>query len=293
MKPLDLATALFVIVIWGLNFVVVKVGVQEMPPFLFMAMRFVVVAAILLPFIRWPKGQFRPLLAYSIVLGVLHFAMMFNAMHLADAATVALLSQLNTPWAVILAAIVFKDYPGWRRILGIVIAFAGCAVIAGEPRFEGGLLPALLVVGGTFLWAVAAVQIKQIGEIGPFALNGWMAAMAAPQLLAISFMVEDGHWEIMTNLSWLGRGAIFFQSVMVVIVGYGLWYGLIKRYPISRVIPLTLLLPVVGVASGVLILDEALTPYMIVGGVLVMIGVGIVTLRQAMRAAPHQPKVPS
>lgn len=283
MRPLDLAVAFFVIAIWGLNFVVVKVGLQEIPPFLFMALRFGVVALLLVPFIRWPAGRLRPLFAYSVVLGTIHFALMFNAIDRIDASTVALLSQLNTPFAVILSAILFRDMPGWKRILGITIAFGGCAIIAGEPRFEGGLLPIFMVVGGTFAWAVAAVQVKQIGEISPFALNGWMALMAAPQLIVLSLLLEDGQLEALGGMTALGWGAVLYQSVLVVIVGYGLWYGLIRRYPLSRVIPLTLLLPVIGVVGGVAVLDESLTLEMLIGGGLVLAGVGLVVLRQAQR----------
>lgn len=290
MKPLDLAVAIFVITIWGLNFVVVKLGLEEMPPFLFMMLRFAVVAAILVPFVRWPKGKFWPLLAYATVLGTIHFSLMFNAINHIDASTVALLSQLNTPFAVLISALFFRDYPGWRRILGIVIAFAGCAIIAGEPRFDDDIAAILMVVGGTLAWAVAAAQVKWIGEINPFALNGWMALMAAPQLALITYIAEDGQWQALSEVSIQGVGAVLYQSVMVVIVGYGLWYGLIKRYPLSRVIPLTLLLPLIGVAGGTTLLGEALTWAMIWGGLLIVIGVGIVVLRQAQRGEAPDPK---
>ncbi|MDF1747704.1 MAG: EamA family transporter [Alphaproteobacteria bacterium] len=283
MRPVDLAIALFVVTIWGLNFVFVKIGVAEIPPFLFMALRFGVVAVILVPFIKWPHGRGKALLAYSLMLGVIHFGLMFNAIHLIDASTVALLSQLNTPFAVILSAILFRDYPGWKRVLGISIAFAGCFVIAGEPRFDGALLPILMVVGGTFAWAVAAVQAKKMGSIGPFALNGWMALFSTPPLLAISLMTESGQWEALRMISIDAVISVLYQSVLVVIVGYGLWYGLINRYALSRVIPFTLLLPVIGVAGGVLALGEALTVDMLIGGGLIIVGVGIVALRQAAR----------
>ena len=292
MKPTDLAIALFVILIWGLNFAVVKIGLAEIPPFLLMTLRFAIVALLLVPFIKWPKGKFLHLLIYSVILGVLHFACMFNAVGLTDAATIALLAQLNTPFAVILAALIYKDYPGWRRIMGILIAFAGCAVIAGEPGFEGGILPVILVIMGTFLWAVANIQMKFLGDIGPFELNGWMALMATPQLLLITFLYEDFAPTMLLDFSATAWFAILFQSVAVVITGYGLWFVLLKRYPISKLIPLTLLLPVVGVVGGVVLLGEELTSYMLSGGALVMVGVGIITLRQLKKAPAHQPRTP-
>ena len=281
MRPADLAIALAVITVWGMNFVVVKVGLEQIPPFLFMLLRFAVVAAILVPFTRFPKSRWKGLLGYALMLGAVHFGFMFTAIQYVDASTVALLSQLNTPFGVIAAAIVFKDYPGWRRILGIAIAFIGCAVIAGEPRFEGGLWPLAMVVLGTLAWGIANVQAKLLGEIDPFALNGWMAVFALPPLLAMTLAFESDQIAVVAAMDLTGWSAIFYQSVMVVIFGYGLWYTLLKKYPISRVIPITLLLPVIGVAGGMIFLGETLTPYMIIGGLFVIVGVSIVVIRQA------------
>jgi O-acetylserine/cysteine efflux transporter len=283
MRPLHIAIALLVITIWGLNFVMVKLGLSEVPPFLFMALRYGVVALILIPFVKWPKGKFWPILAYSVILGNLHFSMMSNAVDQIDVSTVALLSQLNTPFAVILAAILLKDYPGWRRVLGIVIAFAGCAVIAGEPRLDDELWPVLLVVGGTFMFGLANIQVKAIGDIDPFALNAWMALMAAPQIIVWSLIMERDQLHLLASMSAVGWSAVFYQSVVVVIVGYGLWHWLLKRYPVSQIVPFTLLMPVIGVAGGVLLLGDPLTLAMIGGGALIIVGVSIVALRQAAR----------
>lgn len=281
MKPADLAIALLVILVWGMNFVVVKVGLDQLPPFLFMVLRFAVVAAILAPFVRFPTGRVMPMIGYALMLGAVHFGFMFSAIQHVDASTVALLSQMNTPFGVIAAAFVFKDYPGWRRILGILVAFLGCAVIAGEPRFAGGFWPLIMVVLGTAAWGIANVQAKLLGDIDPFSLNGWMAVFALPPLLALTLAFERDQFATIAAMDLTGWGAVFYQSVMVVIFGYGLWYTLLKKYPISRVIPMTLLLPVVGVAGGMVFLDEPLTPYMIVGGVFVIVGVSIVVMRQA------------
>lgn len=283
MTPLHIGIALLVVTIWGLNFVMVKLGLSEIPPFLFMAMRYGVVALILIPFVKWPKGKFWPIFGYSVVLGNLHFSMMFNAVNQIDVSTVALLSQLNTPFAVILAALIFKDYPGWRRILGITIAFAGCAIVAGEPRLDGELWPILLVVGGTFMFGLANILVKSIGDIDPFALNGWMALMAAPQIIVWSLILERDQIQLLTSMTLVGWSAVLYQSVIVVIIGYGLWHWLLKRHPVSQVVPFTLLMPVIGVAGGTIFLGDDLTWAMIGGGVLIVGGVGIVALRQAAR----------
>ena len=291
MRALDVAKALFVILIWGSNFVVVKWGLEELSPYLLLALRFALIACFLIPFVKWPKGRFWPIFRYSMMLGVIHFGLMFSGMLHIDASTSALLSQLNTPFAVILSAFMFKDYPGWRRILGISIAFAGCVVVGGQPRFDGNFIWVLSIVLAALCWAYAATQAKRLGDLDPFTLNGWMAVMAAPCWFAISFLVEDNQVAMIMNAGLKGWGAAAFQAAFVTVTGYGIWYGLIKQYPLSRVIPFTLLLPVVGVAGGVLILGDALTVPMIIGGAMVVVGVGIVTIRQAAKGSAPDAEV--
>lgn len=281
MRAADLLIALMVTFVWGFNFVVVKIGLEQVPPFLFILLRFAVVAVVLLPFVRFPSKRWKPLIGYAIMLGAVHFGFIFTAIKYVDASTVALLSQLSAPFGVIASAIVFKDYPGWRRILGIAIAFGGSAIIAGEPRFDGGLWPLLMVVLASLAWGLASVQAKLLGDIGAFALNGWMSLFALPPLLALTLTMETDQISTLAAMDFTGWAAVFYQSVLVVIFGYGCWYMLLKRHPISRVIPITLLVPVIGVAGGMIVLGEPLTLYMIIGGLCVIVGVSIVVLRQA------------
>jgi O-acetylserine/cysteine efflux transporter len=287
MTPRDIGALLLVTVIWGMNFAVVKVGLAELPPILFVAVRFAAVALVLAPFVRLSRNKLPQLVALSITLGGLHFSMMFIGLRGLDVATSAIAIQLQVPFAAILAAVVFKDKLGWRRLLGMAIAFGGVALIAGEPRFDGNLLPLALVVSAALVWSIANIQIKALGdEVDVFALSAWVALLAAPQLFLVSFLFEDGQVAALLAASWRAWGAVAYQVVLVTILGYGLWYSIMRRHPINQVMPFTLLVPLFGVLSGILFLDERLTVPMLIGSAATIAGVAIIVVRRPRVVAP-------
>ncbi|WP_431855470.1 DMT family transporter [Azospirillum sp.] len=280
MSPLDLGVAMLVVALWGINFGVAKVALLEFPPLFLMALRFFIVAALLLPFVRMPRGKLLGVLALSTILGTIHFPMMFNGIKGIDAATASVVAQLQVPFASLLAAVVFKDRLGWKRAVGMLVAFAGVLLIAGEPRLGDSLGALGLVVGGSFAFAAANVQIKRLGDIDGFALNAWMGLFAAPQLLVLSALFEHGQWEAVRNASWAGWGSLLYIAVLATIVAYGLWYRLMRRYDVNQAVPFMLLIPLFGVLSGVVLLGEPVTWTLAVGGLMTVAGVGIIVLRR-------------
>ncbi len=122
-KPLHFLLVVLVILIWGFNFAMVKIGLLDLPPLLLTSLRFLGVAVILVPFVKPPKGRFKDIIVISLVLGVAHFALMFNGLRGLDASTAAISIQLQVPFASLLAAVFLKDKLGWRRALGMAIAF--------------------------------------------------------------------------------------------------------------------------------------------------------------------------
>lgn len=266
--------------VWGGNFAVMKTAIEYVPPFSLLALRYAVVALILVPFIKVPRAHLKQIFIYAFLMGGLHFGFIMTGLRYVDAATVALLTQVGVPFSTILAAIIFKDYPGWRRWLGIALAFVGAAVIAGEPRFEGDFLWVGMVVFAALVWAVGNTQVKAMSGVDGLALNGWMALFATPMLAIWSLLFEEGQVDAYVMAGWIGGAALFYQSVMVTLFGYGCWFWLMKKYPISLLMPFTLLGPTFGVAAGVLFLAEPVTVNMILGGLMTLGGVGIIVLRR-------------
>ena len=280
MKPIDLLLTLLVAVTWGLNFVIAKLGVAEMPPIFLVTLRFALVAALLVPFVRFPRGRFVPLLVLAMTLGTLHFSLMFSALNSIDASVAAVAIQTQVPFAAILSAILFKAPPGWRRVLGMVVAIGGVALLAGAPTGGSELWAIGVVVLAAMVWAVANVQMTRLGGLDGFTINGWMAMFAVPMQLAASLALEDGQWEALTGISWTVIGVIVYQAVMVVILAYGIWYRMLGRYGVNQMMAFTLLVPVFGVISGVALLGEPFSLALVVGALLTITGVGIIVLRR-------------
>lgn len=281
------ATLVAVAVIWGLNFAVIKTGIRLVPPIAFVALRFAAVGLCLLPWLRWPGRRMADLVALSVVLGVVHFSLMFTGMKALDVATASIAIQLQVPFAAILAAFFFGEKLRWRRITGMAIAFAGVVMIAGEPRLAGNLPSLFMVVGAACTWAAANIQIKRIGdEVDVLALNGWVSLLAAPQLMALSWAVEDGQLAAIAAADWRLWAGLAFQVLLVTIFGYAVWYRMMRQFSVNQVMPFTLLVPVFGVLSGVVVFDERLTPLMIAGGLCTIVGVAIIIIRRPRVIAP-------
>ena len=289
--PRDAAVFVLVMAIWGLNFAVSKTALETFPPIFMTTLRFALVAAILLPFVARPNGRFLDVFLVSVTLGFLHFSLMFTGLSGIDASTAAIAIQLQVPFAALLAAFVFGDTLGWRRALGMATAFAGVAVIAGEPQMAGSYLSLGLVVTAAMIFAISNIQVKKLHSLDGWTITGWMSLFAVPQLFVASLLLEDGQMEALQTADWLAWGCVVYNAVVAMIVGYGLWYRLLRRYEVNTAMPFTLLVPLFGVMAGVLLLGDRLHLSLILGGLLTVIGVGIIILRRPKVVAPEADRV--
>jgi O-acetylserine/cysteine efflux transporter len=269
---------------WGLNFVAAKWGYDEFDPMLMLAIRFLLVGLLLLPFCTYPRGKILHILGLSFVLGTVHFGLMFTGIKGVDAGVAAIAIQTQVPFAALLAAILFKDYLGWRRALGMLLAFSGMVLIAGEPSMVTSLPSLALVIVASMVWAISTIQVKLMGEAPPFSVLAWSSLFAAPQLLGLSFLLEDDQWGQITSAAWYGWGAVAYMTFVVSIFGYGVWYTTLRTYDVNQVMPMTLLVPLAGLASGAWLLGETMTWLMWLGAALTLMGVGIIILRRPRTA---------
>ena len=272
--------ALAVMAIWGFNFAVSKVTLEQLQPLTAMALRFALVAAMLLPFVKVPRGQMRALFYYSVVMGGLHFPLIFTGVKGVDASIASIAIQTQVPFASILAAVFLKDALGWRRAVGMAVAFAGIVVIAGEPRASANLFSLFLVIAAAMAFAFSNIQLKWMGEIDPFTLNAYMAGFAVPQLVVLSALLEQDQIAQIMAADWLGWACLGYMAAVSTIVAYWLWYPLVRRYQVNQTMPFLLLVPIFGVGSGVLVLGEPLTWHLLAGGALTLAGVAVVIVRR-------------
>lgn len=295
MTPSHLALSVLVMAVWASNIVAARYAVLEMPGWLVITVRMAVLAAPLIPFVRFPRAHIGRIFALSITMGTGHFGLMFIALQQVHAAAAALIIQTAVPFAALLAWILHREPLGWIRGAGIAVAFAGIALLVGGPETATGvpLAGATLVLVSAFFFAVANIQLRGLGGVNVFAVNGWMAVFAVPQMAVLSLLFEDGQIAALADMSLAAALAILHMSIVVSVLGHGLWYHLVPKYRTNQTMPLTLLIPVFGVTFGIGILDEAVTWRVLVGGLVTIAGVATVMFehvrrgrRQDQRAAP-------
>lgn len=285
MSARDLFLGLMVVLLWGFNIVTAKWGVAVIPPLFFTALRFALVAALVVPFVPLPRAALKPLLILSLTFGTGGFGLMFTSFTLLDGSTAAIVHQLVVPFSVLVGVIALNERPGPRRLLGIGLTLAGVLVIAGEPQ-RADPLGILLIAGSAASTAVGNLYLKRLTILPPLGVVGWMSLFSVPQLLLLSLLVESGQVEALAAADgrvWL---SLLYTVVAASLIAHGLWAGLVRRHELSRIVPFALLAPVTSVVCAILFLDEPLTPYKVAGGIVTTVGVAIIQLRQVARGAP-------
>ena len=280
MKPVDVLLAISVAILWGMGFIVAKAGMSHFSPILLMALRFSLTALCLIWFFRPPPGLVKQLFWVSLVSAALQYSLTFNGLRGIDASTAALLVQLEVPFGLLLAWMVFGDRISPRQALGIVIAFGGALLIIGEPRLSGDLVYAFLVIGGAFTWAVGQIMIKKLGNLGGFRLISGVSLFAAPQLFVASFLFEQNQLAQVQTASFAAWGAVVYLGLIMTALAYGIWYRLLGHYSVNQVMPFLLLLPVTSVFGGIFFLGETLTIKIASGGCLAIVGVAMITIQR-------------
>lgn len=288
----DTLLALGVIIIWAFNNIVIKVGVTEVPPLTLTALRFTLVAALIVPFTRITRAQLPWLLLLSFTFGVMHFGLLFIGMSHTEAGTGALLVQLGTPFATLLAAIFLKERLTVKRAFGLLVSLSGVFVLAGGPTLPTAL-PLILLIVSALGWAISNLLVKAGPTIAPLTMAGWMSLFAIPQVLLGSLLFEEHQWLAVTQAGWRGWGAVVYSAVMSSILAYGVWYWLLRKHPVAKVIPLSLLAPLFAVAFGVLLLGDSLGLNKVVGGALVIGGIAVINLRWRKRKPVPAATTPS
>lgn len=191
--------------IWGSMFIAAKIGLEEFPPILFTAIRFGLLAIVLIPLMRAPKHRIMPLVWVGLVMGVGMYLALYYAVYLADnIAAIAVVSQLEVPIVVLLGVLFLGERIGIRRSLAIAIAFGGALVIGFDPAMVDDL-PAVfwITVSATF-YAITMAMVRTMEKINPLTITAWLSMVSAPVLLAVSLTFETGHWDAISGASAAG-----------------------------------------------------------------------------------------
>ncbi len=281
MKPVSLRDVLILIVVvngWAFNVIAMKFGLMELPPLFMLTLRFVLVAAMLLPFHRLTRRQLPGMLLLAFTFGFVHFGLMVIGMQTADAGTTAVFIQMGTPLAMLLAAFCLKERLGYRQIGGVLVAFTGVIILAGSPALTHwqGIMWLLISACG---WACSTVIIKRLPPIAPLAMTGWLSLFAIPLVGLSSWLTEQHQFTLLMQAGWRGWLGVIYSASGSSVLAYSLWYGLLKRYPASQILPWSLLSPALALLMGVAILHETLDHSKVLGTLLIVGGILLAVVR--------------
>ena len=287
MAPQHLALMLLICTIWGFNFVAAKVGVQEMPPLLFTGLRFLILAIVLLPFLKPARGRMRDVLVIALFNGAFHFGLMFIGLAMTAASVVAVVAQLNVPFATVLSIVFLGEVVRWRRWAGIAMTFVGVIIVSFDPHVFEARTGVLFAAAAALSGAIAAVCMRRLTRVGVFQLQAWTAVITAPLLLCASFLFESAQTAKIINAQPITWAALLFTTIGASLIGHNAYYYLLQRYEVSLIAPLSLLSPILGVVFGISLLGEPLSTRIMLGAATVFVGVGMLALparRQAVMA---------
>jgi O-acetylserine/cysteine efflux transporter len=267
--------------IWATNNVVSKVVVSDwqVPPLFYAAVRFALVAALTLPWLRpMPRPAWR-IVTVGLLMGGGSFALLFVALQTVSPSAAAVVSQAGVPITTLLSILILGERIHWRRGLGITLTLIGVLVVVWEPGFaiSAGLL---LVLAAAASGSLGAVLMKQMGDIAPLRFQAWVGMSSALLLAPLSLMLETPDWGQLAEVKWQFAAAVVFSALVVSVGAHTLYYVLIARYEANLIAPLTLITPLATIGLGVAITNDQLDTQMIVGSAIALTGVLIVALRR-------------
>lgn len=292
----DLAAVLTVVLVWGVNFVVMKFALRDFTPFQLGAARYVFAVLPLLLFIRPPKVPWKWVVLYGAFQGVGQFGILFLALKVGmTAALASVILQTQVFWTALFGFVLLRERASGSLQAGLGLAALGLSCFAlnyVNPGAAGGsattLLGFVLTLCAAAMWALSNIVARRVQQVAtdysPLAFVVWSGLVAVLPFVALSWIFDPQatrwQWLEARGSSWL---AVAYLGWVATILGYSLWTGLLKRHPANRVAPFSLGVPVVGLATGMLVLGEVITPWQWAGIALVVAALGCVMLGSLVR----------
>ncbi len=267
---------------WGFNYIAGKIGTDVFSPLLFSCIRFTVVVLLLFPFIRWVPGQMQRILLLGLVMGGGHYTLMFYAIQMGHVlSTIAIATQLMVPMSTLLAVVILGERIQWVRSLAIAMCFIGVVIIGFEPVGTNDSVALTLAVLAAFGMAVATIIMRGIKNVGVFNLQAWIALISAPLLGSLALLIEQPTLHTLTSVPIKDYWTPLYSGVGATIFGHGLMYWLLTKHAVNLVTPFMTLSTLFAVGFSIWIYGDVITPRIIFGGLLTLVGVFIISRRQS------------
>lgn len=277
--------ALLMATIFGLGWIVGKSALEQLPPILMAALRFGLAAVLILPFTGWPRIKLLHLLPLSVLALSAPYSLSNIGLAHLDVSLTILVVQLEAPVLIALSAIFLSERPSGTAIAGIVLAVLGVVLVAGTPETIGSLVWIALVIFSIFVWAFGQLWIRKTGIVGSVALLGALAALATPQLVIVSMLLEPQGLIDLGGISMRTWGEVAYLGAVMTATGIGIWYYLLSRFEVRHVAPFLLLVPAISIGGGIFILGEEVTVTRWIGAIIITSGVAITMLKSGTARA--------
>lgn len=275
---------------WAGNFITSKLALQDFPPFLFTALRLLLLTLLIGVFLKLPPRTVWPrLLAVALFNGVLHFAFSFWSLKLShNIASPAIVMQSYVPMVALLAWWLLGEKFHWRTGSAIAVSFLGVLVLGFDPAMLADPLPLGLMLVSALFIALGTIAMRGL-QMDLIQQQGWTAAIGLIPIWLMSVLVEGNPLAHIQNAgmqAWIG---VFYAALIASLVGHGLFFVLIKRHPVAMITPYLLTAPLLAAILGVVLLGDHVGIRVWIGGAMVLSGVFGVALRNLQKAKPEPP----
>ncbi len=277
----DIFILFLIITLWGTAMSVAKIMFQELSPILALSVRTVLIGFLALFFMRsWPdKRTWKLMGIFTFTQMFMHQVLMWIALEHIDASTFTLLQQSGTLFSVLIGVFILKETISLKTIIGIMICLIGLMIVFGTPNLQGQGLNVALVIICSFFGAISTLVLKKMGKVDVATLLCVPSLLGLPIIFGAGWALEDHQWQQLQEANWLKLGLILAYQVVILNMAFILWQRMLSRNSMTNVTPFLLLYPVFGVLFGVVLLDEPMTTQLISGGLLVLAGAALMTLR--------------
>jgi O-acetylserine/cysteine efflux transporter len=284
LTPRDLVIAAGMNLMWGLNLIAVKMSVDLVEPITAAFLRQAMVLVICLPALKLMPGRMRPLLLLGLMSGALFYIANNLSLSVSDnVSALAIAGQLGVPFSLILAVVFLGERIQKFRIIGVALSFAGVVLIVFDPDIVDERLGLALMTLTSLIWAFCSLLQRQLIGVPVLTIYAWIGLVGSMVLAPVALIVEPDAVARIPQIPLSTLGWILFSALGSTVIGQGAMSYLLQRHSIGTVVPLTLAAPVIAIIAGSLWFGTRLTPLIILGGMIVMVGIAIVTIRTARK----------
>ncbi len=265
--------AIMVTMIWGSNFIIMKFVAGQVTPFMFTALRCALIGSLAL-FIPKPNVPWKTLITIGVLIGMMKIGCLVTGIHAGLPAGLASITlQTQSLFSVIFALVIFKEYPKANNVIGMLVSFAGIALIALQIAHPASLTGFFWVLAAAIAWGASNLVVRTTKGEKMVNVVVWWSLVPPIPMMILSYLFEGPTgFSNLLNIQWTAVVAVFISAFVSMFVGYTVWGYLMQKNPISMVAPFSLLVPVTAITLSYFIFDETLSVPTFCGIVMVIIG---------------------